>query len=106
EEIAAGPRNPLTGLRRRSLGRNMPRRRECAEMIESHCVDVSEQRAQAVDAPGIAAGGQRVPVVDRIAPSLPLCAEVVGRHTGDDTWSALRVEQEQLRIRPDVARVR
>src|SRR5439155_8617646 len=75
-------------------------------MIEADRVDVSEQGAQAVDAPAVAAGGKRVPVIDRIAPALSSRAEIVGRDTGDGARPVLRVEQEQFRVGPDVARVR
>ena len=39
-------------------------------MIEADGVDVREQGAYAVDAPPVAAGGQRVPIIDGIAPPL------------------------------------
>ena len=94
EEAGARPRHPLTGLRRRSSGRHVPRGGESAEVIEPDGVDVSQQGAHAVDAPAVATRGQRVPVVDRIAPPLSLRAEVVWRHPGDDARPVLCVEQE------------
>src|SRR5206468_8852725 len=96
--ICARPRHPLTGLRRRGSCRHVPRGSESAEVIEADGVDVSQQGAQAVDAPAVATRGQRVPVVDRIAPPLSLRAEVVWRHSGDDARPVLCVEQEQLRV--------
>ena len=106
EEVGARARHPLAGLRRRRPGRYVPRRRESSEVIQTDRVDVSQQGAQAVDAPAVAARGKRVPVIDRIAPALSLRAEVVRRHTGDDARPALGIEQEQLRVGPHVARVR
>ena len=84
----------------------MPGRRESAEVIEADRVDVREQGPDAVDAKAIAARGKRVPVVDGIAPELPLGAEIVRRHAGNHARPALVVEQEKLRIGPHVARVR
>src|SRR5262249_59776041 len=106
EEVSARARLPLTGLRGRRSERNVPGSGEAAEVIEADRVDVREQGAHPVDAEAITARAKRVPVVDRIAPALPLRAEVVWRHAGDDARPARLVEQEQLRIRPHVARVR
>src|SRR5262249_14298029 len=95
-----------TRLRRRGSSRYVPCRRECSEVIEADRVDVAEQGPQAIDAPAVATRGQRVPVIDRIAPELSSRAEVVRRHTGDDAWPVLPVEQEQLGVGPHVARIR
>src|SRR5439155_21662059 len=94
------------GLRRRGVGRYVPRGRETSEMIEPDGVDVREQGADAVDAPAVAARGQRVPVINWIAPPLSLRAERVRRHPGDDARLVRRVEQKQLRVGPHVARIR
>ena len=77
---APGPRTHWPALRRRGSRRHVPGRRERAEMIQPDHVHVGQQRAQAVDAPAISALAKRVPVVDGVAPELPVRAEVVGRH--------------------------
>src|SRR4029077_5534091 len=41
-----------------------------------------------------------------VAPKLPLSAEVIRRHAGNDAWPVILVQQEQLRVSPDVARIR
>ena len=75
-------------------------------MIEADRVDVSQQRAQAIEAPAVAVGGDGIPVVDRIAPPLSLRAEVVRRHPGDHARPLLRIEQKELRVCPHIARIR
>src|SRR5207245_7666012 len=87
-------------------GRYVPRRRESSEMIEADRVDVSQQGAQAVEAPAVAVRGQDAPVIDGIAPSLALRAEIIRRHTGDHARPLLRVEQKELRVCPHIARIR
>src|SRR5207253_9847364 len=79
EESRARAWLPLAGLCRRRGEGNVPGRRESAEVIEADRVDVREQGPDAVDAKAIAARGERVPIVDGVAPALSLRAEVVGR---------------------------
>src|SRR4029453_10920552 len=74
--------------------------------IEADRVDVSQQGAQAVEAPAVAVRGQDIPVIDWIAPTLSLRAEVVWRHPGDHARPVPRVEKKQLRVSPHVARIR
>jgi hypothetical protein len=75
-------------------------------MIEADGVDVSEQGAHPVEAPAVPVRGQRLPVIDRIAPALSRRAEIVGRYTGHHARPVLSVDKKELRVRPDVARVR
>src|SRR5215813_15297698 len=84
----------------------MPRCREPAKMIETNHVHVSKQRTDSVDAPTKARLPQRLPVVDRIAPELSLGAERVGGYASHELWFPIFVQQEQLRVGPDVTRVR
>src|SRR5439155_19564624 len=98
--------NPPPGLCGQRPGRDVPCRRESPEMIEADGVDVSEQGAQTIDAPAIPAQGQRVPVVDWIAPELSLRAEIVRRNPGEDGRSVARVEQKQRGVGREVARIR
>src|ERR1700726_737056 len=74
-------------------------------MIHSDHVDVGQQSLQSRDAPSIVRLTKNVPVIDGVTPKLPLRAEVMGRHAGDDAWPVLLVQQKQFRVRPDVARV-
>src|SRR4030095_11337888 len=74
-------------------------------MIQANHVNVSQQRAQTRDAPTIAVLPKSVPVIDGVAPKLSLRAEVIGRNTGYETRPALLVQQKQLRVGPDIARV-
>ncbi len=46
KEIGAWTRDPLSRLRRRCPGRNVPRRCECAEMIQPDYIDVGQQGLQ------------------------------------------------------------
>ena len=98
-------RHPLAGSGGRRPRRYVPRSREPSEMIQANRVDVSQEGAHPVDAPAVAGSPKRVPVVDGIAPELPLGAEVVGWHAGDEARPVMRVQQKQLRVRPHVARV-
>ena len=74
-------------------------------MIDAHPIDQVEQRAEALDPPGVAGPLERVPAVVRIAPQLAGRAEVVRRHAGDDGRTAVCVEAEQLAAGPDVGAV-
>ena len=60
-------------------------------------------RAEAIDAPAIARPAQHVPVIDGVAPELSLGAEIIGGHTSHEAWPLLFVQQEQLRVGPNVA---
>src|SRR6266478_1837968 len=106
EELGARTWHPLAGLRRRCSGRYVPGGCESAEMVQADRVHVSQQGAQAVDGPAVTGTTKRVPVIDGVAPELSLGAEVVRRHTGNDAWSVARVQQEQLWVGPQIARIR
>jgi hypothetical protein len=72
-------------------------------VIETNQVYVRQQGTDSIYTPSIAGGAKRIPVVDRIAPQLPLCAEIVGRHPGNESGSAMFVQQEEFRVSPNVA---
>ena len=74
-------------------------------MIQTEHVHVRQQSAHAVDVPAVAGAAQSRPVIDGIAPELPLSAEVVGRYPGDEAGPVLLVQEEQVGIGPHVARV-
>src|SRR5580704_2602807 len=103
KKTIARTRDPLPGLSVRRTGWNMPGSGESPEVIEADYIDVIQKGAQAIDAPAIASGTERIPVVNRIAPQLPLRAEIVGRNSSDEARPALLIEQEELRVRPNVA---
>src|SRR5215471_4039423 len=94
EKAGARPWHPLSGLSRECTRGYVPCGRETAEVIKANRIHVSEQGTQAVDRPAITGCANRIPVVNGIAPQLSLGAEIVGRHTGNEAWPALLVEQE------------
>ncbi len=71
-------------------------------MVEAHQVHLGQRCAQAGRPPGIAGLFRRGPIVDWVAPKLAGGAEIIGRHAGIDQLAAVAVEQEQMRVRPDV----
>ena len=105
EEIGARTRDPLAGLGRGCPGRYVPGGREPAKMIQTDRVHVGEKRTDAIDAPAIAGPTQGVPVVDGVAPELSLRAEIIRGYAGDEERPLPFVQQEQLRVGPNVARV-
>src|SRR5271168_56449 len=95
KKACARARHPLARLSVRGASRNVPRGPEAAEVIEANHIDMIQQGAQPVDAPAISSRTKGIPVVNRIAPQLPLRAEVVGRNSGDEAGAALLVQQEE-----------
>jgi hypothetical protein len=83
----------------------MPGGREAPEMIQAHGIHMCQKRPQTIDAPAVTGVAHSVPVIDGIAPELPREAEIIRRNTRDKTGPVLLVEQEQLRVRPDIARI-
>src|SRR5881296_3838246 len=77
---------------------DVPGSREAPEMIQTEHVHVRQQNAHAVDVPAVAGAAQSRPVIDGIAPELPLSAEVVGRYPGDEAGPVLLVQEEQVGI--------
>ena len=72
-------------------------------MIQPDHVYVFQQGAQAVEAPAITGSPEHIPVVNWIAPELPLRAEVIRRHPGHKTRPVLPVQLEQFRVGPHFA---
>src|SRR5262249_16492540 len=103
EEVNARPGYPLPKLSSWGAGAYVPRGREAAKVIQPNHVHVREQGTEAVYAPTVAGLAKSFPVVDGVAPKLPLRAEVVGRHAGDETRPMFIIQEEQFRIAPDVA---
>src|SRR3974390_407070 len=67
---------------------------------------MSQECANSFDPPPITRRTECVPVVHRIAPSLPIGTEVVGGNSSDETRATPLIEQEKLGIRPNIARIR
>ena len=74
-------------------------------MIQSDNLDMTEQRTQAFQPPFVAGASVGVPIVDGGTPELPFGTEVVGRHSRDKGRTTLFVQQEKLRIGPNIAGV-
>src|SRR5262249_15513812 len=105
EEIGAWTWQPLS---RPGVGRpcrHVPGRNETAEMIQANRVHVAQQRPQTVYQPAIPQLTKNLPVVQWIAPELPKCTEIVGGYTGDKSRPPMLIEQKELRMRPNIARV-
>jgi hypothetical protein len=96
----------MAALRCRRAGRHMPGGGETAEMVQTHSVHMTQKRAQTIDTPPVAGATNSLPVIYRIAPELPRGAEIIRRNTRDKARPVLLVEQEQLRVGPDIARIR
>src|SRR5580658_5944331 len=106
KKAGSGTRHPLPGLSRWRSGWNVPRSREPAEVIQANHIDVSQQSPQPIDAPPITSRTHGIPVVNGIAPQLTLRAEIIGRNSGDEARPLLLIEQEKLRVRPNITGIR
>ncbi len=87
------------------VGGDGPHRDQAAKVVDTHQVEPFEVVAQARPPPLEAAVVHRRPVVMGIAPALPGGGEVVRRHTRHHLRMPFRVEQEILRVGPDVGAV-
>ena len=74
------------------VARDRPVGGEAAEVVHPGEVEEVERPAEALHPEAVAAAAHRRPVVDRVAPELPLLGEVVRRRTGDDVLA------EELRM--------
>ena len=106
QESGARTRHPLPGLGRRSTCGNVPRGCESAEVIKPNDVDMIQKCTQSVDAPSITGRTKGIPIVDRVAPQLSLSAEIIRWNPGDEARPAMFVQQEKLRVRPNIAGIR
>ena len=95
----------MAGLGRRCAGWHVPYGSKAAEMIEAYHVNMSQQRAAAVYPPAVTGAAKCLPVIDGVIPELPLDTEVIGRDAREKARPVPFVQQEQLRVAPDVARV-
>src|SRR5688572_33466696 len=102
EQRRAFCRSPRAIARRARRGRDLPIRFEPAEVIDAQQIEELELRADARAPPRETVGLQARPVVERIAPLLPVLREVVRWHAGDDARHAAGIEEEILAMRPDL----
>src|SRR5450755_3134975 len=85
--------------------RNFPELREPAKMIEAHIVEIVRDPTHSVDPPRITLLLHRVPAIQRIAPTLSVFAEKIGRHTGNDLGIELGVQAKLIGVGPDIGTV-
>src|SRR5260370_5384328 len=86
--------------------RNLPELGKPAEMIEADVVRIVRYPAHTVDPPGISPLLHHVPAIKRIAPALPLCAEKIRGHAGDDFGIEVGVQTKQIGVGPDIGAVK
>ena len=103
---APGPGTHCPTLSGGRSSRHVPCGSESTKVIQPNRVDVREQGAHPIDAPAKAASPMGLPVVHRVTPKLPIGAEVVWRYAGYEKWVEVIIEQEQLGVRPNIARIR
>ncbi len=98
ERRAARAAAPAPGQRVARAPRHRPVGDEAAEVVDPRDVAELERAPQALGPPVVAAPPQRRPVVERVAPQLPLVRVGVGRRAGDG------LGREQLGVRAMVDR--
>ena len=105
DQIYAGAGTPAAVLRGRIAVWHCPIALEAAEMVDA---DDIIQLLRAVDAaypPAVAVGLHCVPIVQGVAPELPLVGEIIGRDAGHLDGDVILIELEEARLAPDIRRV-
>src|SRR5690348_12051785 len=92
-------------LRRGMTCRNLPAGGKSAEVIEANQIRLPKRRPRAIDPPTKSVRLHRVPSIQRISPALPGFRERIGRNSGNCFGVTIAIEQEQMRIGPDIAGV-
>ncbi len=105
KQIKVGSGRPVAVDRGWVLGRNLPAGLETAEVVEADDVAGCDGPLHALDPPVVAAGLERVPVVERIAPALAGFAESIGRNAGDHLGREIGLEAEDIGMGPDIRAV-
>src|SRR5262249_6636130 len=103
EELCARTGHPLPFPSRRRVGWHVPSRSECTEMIQSNHIDMRKESTETIDMKSEAGSTEGSPIVDGVAPQLPVLTEIVRRHTSDKSRAKPLVKHEQFRVRPHVA---
>src|SRR5579859_3225009 len=86
----------------RLAGRDFPELGKTAEVVEANQVAGLCRPTEPLHPPVIAGGPNRIPVVERIAPTLSSGAEVIRWHAGNDLGLQIFVQAKQIAMRPDV----
>jgi len=105
EYRVAGTRFPGAGAGGTGFGGHGPVGLEAAEMIDAHEVGELGRGAQPLDPPAIAGLPVILPVIQWVAPELPVFAEIVGRYTSDVAGSTFLVELQHVAIGPCIGAV-
>lgn len=105
EKLGARAWHPMSNFGGGRSSRHVPRGGESTKVIQPNRVDVREQGAHPIDAPAKAGSPMGLPVVHRVAPKLSIGAEVVWRYAGYEKWVEVIIEQEQLGVGPNIARI-
>src|SRR5690554_678070 len=105
EERVPGARAPAAIDRGVGLGRHRPIGLEAAEMIDANHVHRCQRAADAREPPTIILGRHRLPIIQRIAPFLPVLAKIIRRHARNLGRLARRVELKYLAMRPGIGAV-
>src|ERR1035437_9316936 len=71
-------------------------------MINTYDIKELKHRLKPLDPPHILLAFHHFPVIQRISPQLPCCAEIIGRHPCDNDRFALRIEKKQFTMTPDI----
>src|SRR5579863_840251 len=78
---------------------------ETAEVIEPHQIEQVQGCPEAITPPAVTGSSRYIPAIERIAPKLTSCAEIVGGNTRYHAWSALLIQTKQLRMSPYISAV-
>src|SRR5207237_9700279 len=105
EQPGSRSRPPAAVLRGLLPGGDFPVSGEADEMVEPYGIEPRERLREPLEPPMEARSLERLPIIERVPPALAGRAEVVGRDAGNHRGLALRVEEEQLPVRPDVGAV-
>ena len=105
KKSAPGPGTHSTIHRRRRLGRDVPGVHEAAEMVQPHHVHLREQDLASARSTRRNSSSCEPPSRKADCPSAARRAEIIGRHSSHHGRLALLVEQEQLRVGPQVRRI-
>ncbi len=84
---------------------HLPVGAETAEMIDAHDVHLAQHGADALQPPSVAGSLVHLPAVKRVTPQLAAGRIIVRRHPGNHSWAAFRVQEEKLRVGPDIRAV-
>ena len=105
EERVAWSLDPLAVDGGLFVGGDGPVRFEAAEVVKADFVVEGQRAANASDPPVEAVLLEQRPLVERIAPALAGCGEVIRRNARDADGLKAVVKLEDLRMRPDIGAV-